>query len=119
MLPSKQVHLQKATENESLASKLDMTVPSAPNWAIIMVFYAAVHYVGAYFFTVGQSYQLHIHRDSAIRNDTQIRTIWRFYERLKDSSENARYGSAFFTPNQYQLMLSNLHAIKGVITPLV
>lgn len=119
MLPSKQVHLQKATENEFLASKLDLTIPSAPNWAIIMTFYAAVHYVSAYFFTRGHSYQLHIHRDSAIRNDNQIGTIWRFYERLKDTSENARYGAAFFTPNHYQLMLTNLNSIKSVINPLI
>ncbi len=116
---TKQVHLQKATENEFLASKLDLTIPSAPNWAIIMVFYAAVHYVGAYFFTRGKNYRLHIDRDSAIQRDIQIGTIWRSYQRLKDSSENARYEDVFFTPNQYQLMLSNLHAIKGVITPLV
>jgi hypothetical protein len=118
-LPIKQVHLQKATENESLASKLDLTIPSAPNWAIIMTFYAAVHYVGAYFFTQRQSYRLHIDRDSAIQRDSQIGRIWRSYERLKDASEFARYEDTFFTANHYQLMLVNLNSIKNVINPLI
>jgi len=84
-----------------------------------MVFYTAVHYVGAYFFTQGQSYQLHTDRDSAIRRDSRIGSIWRSYVRLKDASEHARYESDFFTANQYQLMLANLNSIKGVITPLI
>ena len=118
-MPTKELHVQKATENEALALKLDLTVPSAPNWGIIMAFYSAVHYVEAYFFTQGQHYRLHPTRDSAIQRDGAIGSIWRAYERLKDTSEHARYENAFFTANQFQLMLANLNTIKTVITPLI
>jgi hypothetical protein len=118
-LPPKQVHLNKAADNESLATSLNPLTPSAPNWAITMTFYAALHYVEAYFFTQGADYRLHPHRDSAIQRDPKIRGIWRPYERLKDASEHARYESIFFTDAQFQHYRPNLESIKNVITPLL
>ena len=82
-----------------------------------MSFYSAVHYAEAYFFP--EHYQRHQGRDSAIKRDAKIGGIWRFYARLKDTSEHARYEMEFFTANHYQLMLANLNAIKAVIMPLI
>ncbi len=84
-----------------------------------MTFYAAVHYVEAYFSTRGGGYRQHLQRDSAISSDSTIRTIWRPYKRLKDASENARYESVFFTDPQFQRILPNLTEIKNLISPLI
>jgi hypothetical protein len=118
-LPDQQVHLRKATENETLASQLDLSKPSAPNWAITMSFYSAVHYVEAYFFKRGKNYRLHTERGSAIRRDGRIKDIWRQYSRLQDASENARYEKDFFTDAQFAKIRPNLEEIKRVITPLL
>lgn len=111
--------MQKAAENEALALTLDLNIHSAPNWGIVMIFYAAMHHVEAYFFTQGVHNQLHPTRDSAIQRDNKIKAVWRAYARLKDASEHARYESAFFTANQFQLMRANLNSIKAVIIPLI
>lgn len=118
-MPHKTVHIKKAADNEAMASTLDLSVSSAPNWAIIMIFYAAVHYVEAYLFTQGIDSPLHGARDTAIQRDAKIKTIWRPYERLKSASEFARYEATFFTPTQINYLKPNLEQIKTVINPLL
>lgn len=111
--------MQKAQESEHLSTHIDLTVPSAPNWAIVMIFYAALHYVEAYFFVIGAGYRKHVARDTAIRGDAKIGKIWRDYERLKTASLYARYDSNFFSEAQFRNLIPKLEQVKAVITPLI
>jgi hypothetical protein len=119
-LPDKILHLKKAADNEALSLQLDRQLSSAPNWAIVMTFYAAVHYVEAYFFvTQHHDHKDHTVRDSAIKNDPKISPLWRPYARLKNASIQARYEHAFFTSQQFLTLRPNLDQIKGAIGPLL
>jgi hypothetical protein len=84
-------HVNQAKNNEQLVAYLDGG--PYPDWRATAVFYAAVHYVQAYFtsLTPPQKFERHKDRDTAIGNDKHIRAIWSNYRSLKDWSRNARY----------------------------
>ncbi|MGH9727835.1 MAG: hypothetical protein ACRD4V_04500 [Candidatus Acidiferrales bacterium] len=118
-MPQKQEHLRKADDNEKLALRLDLSISSAPNWAIVMTFYSALHYVEAYFADSSKHYRLHRVRDSMIQRDPKIRRIFRSYRRLSDCSEQARYEAYFFDEGQFANIRKNLDDIKAVVVPLL
>jgi hypothetical protein len=47
-VPSKEDHLNRAQDNERLAGSLDLNSAINVDWAITILFYAALHYVDAY-----------------------------------------------------------------------
>jgi len=118
-LPLKQEHLKKAEDNEKLALRLDLSISSAPNWAIVITFYSALHYIEAYFADQNKHYRLHRVRDSMIQRDPKIRRAFRSYQRLSDCSEQARYEADFFDEGQYVNIRKNLDDIKAVVVPLL
>lgn len=90
MLDSK-THIQQAKHNEQLVEYLDGSVYF--DWRATCVFYAALHYVQAYFSsrTPAQHFATHVARDTAIEGDSHIGGIWNDYRSLKDWSIRARY----------------------------
>jgi hypothetical protein len=58
-----------------------------------VLFYAALHYIQAYFSIRNPDlvFERHADRDKAIIEDWQLRDIRRHYRALKDWSQNARY----------------------------
>ncbi|MGD0510703.1 MAG: hypothetical protein ABSA33_02585 [Candidatus Micrarchaeaceae archaeon] len=86
-----QDHVNQAKFNEQLVSFLEGT--AYPDWRATVVFYAAVHYVQAYFssLTPPLKFSRHKDRDTAIENDKHVSAIWNNYRSLKDWSREARY----------------------------
>jgi hypothetical protein len=86
-----QDHVNQAKNNEQLVAFLDGT--AYPDWRSTAVFYAAVHYVQAYFSSLNppRKFDRHKDRDTAIQDDKYIRAIWNHYRSLKDWSRSARY----------------------------
>jgi hypothetical protein len=84
-------HVKQAESNEKLASHLEKT-PYA-DWRCTVLFYAALHYIQAYFGSQNPAlvFERHSDRDTAILEDSQIKPIRRDYRALKDWSQNARY----------------------------
>ncbi|HUG82488.1 MAG TPA: hypothetical protein VML01_12545 [Bryobacterales bacterium] len=85
------------------------------------MFYAAVHYVQAYFVKNGYTYQTHTTRDSAIGRDQQISSIYNDYRELQHFSRQARYERPIgaFNAGDVSYLKSCLDSIKGVIRPLL
>jgi hypothetical protein len=84
-------HLQQAEKNEQLATYLEGT--SYLDWQCTAIFYAAVHYVQAYFMSRKPPTRSdnHAERGTLIQLDNQIAKIYDDYNGLQDSSEAARY----------------------------
>ena len=82
----KEWHLRKALANEQLASTLPLS-ESAVEWAITVLFYAAVHYVQAYFALDGRSYTSHPAPNKAIARDPVISVVSDAYESLYNLTE--------------------------------
>jgi hypothetical protein len=94
-------HVAKARENEAFARSLSPLTLCSLEWAVTVNFYAALHYVQAYFAAQHITLKLHINRATAIARDANLKTIYQDYREMQDSSEAARYevnGTRFDDP---------------------
>ena len=95
-MPGTQVHLNQAEHNERFFGSFDRPVYN--DWAMTVLFYAALHYVDAFLAHVGFADPGgHGTRDSYISSVAQLRVIHLEYFRLKNRSTNARYRAGRFS----------------------
>lgn len=80
-------HIDQAKSNEQLAEFLDGT--PYLDWRASSLFYAAVHYIQAYFFP--KTFGSHVDREAAIQSERNVSAVWDDYRALKDWSMRARY----------------------------
>jgi hypothetical protein len=115
-LATKQEHGEKAEHNEFLISSLDNPFW---DWAVTGTFYAALHYVEAYFCKTKIPSKNHPDRNNRIQGDAQIKSIYADYRELQNESRTARYDpGASFSQGDVQRLEQHLAAIKKVIVPL-
>jgi hypothetical protein len=118
-LPTTKEHREKAENNEFLVESLDNPFW---DWAISGVFYAALHYVEAYF--ANQAPPLHppthTKRDNHIHSDPNLTKIYVDYRQLEDESRDARYDAGMtFTQRDVTMSIGHLQRIKEVVIPLL
>jgi hypothetical protein len=118
-LPTTPEHRAKAENNEFLVETLENPFW---DWAVTGVFYAALHYIEAYF--AGRVPALHppshTIRDNHIHSDNTLRAIYVDYRQLEDESRNARYDAGMtFTQGDVGIAKGCLERIKKVILPLL
>jgi hypothetical protein len=119
-VPRKEEHLAKAQYDERFAASLDVKTTPFADWIVTALFYAALHYVEAYFATLKRHSGDHRARDSAVWRDPQTHPIYVDYCELKNFSINARYFMQQF--NQAEIVLKVqpcLISIKGRLLPLL
>ena len=58
-MPTQVEHTKKARENESFAISLGTATQASVNWKLVVLFYAAVHYVEAYLAKLNQHLRSH------------------------------------------------------------
>ena len=118
-MSSKKDHLAKAEHDERFVEFVGSASPFL-DWAITATFYAALHYVEAYFASVGRHSPDHRARDSSIRRDPKISSIYDDYSELKNHSVNARYYMHRFRSEDLDVTLKpHLEAIKTHIKRLL
>jgi hypothetical protein len=118
-LPQKNEHLDKSLATEKLARSLDLQEAVNVDWVIIMLFYAALHYIEAYFAQSGMHSRDHKQRDSSINGDPKLRPIYKEYGSMKAYSINARYFVQTFTPSDVAKVNGKFAAIKTHVTSLL
>ena len=106
-------HLRQAEQNEELAEFL--SIAPYPDWRCTALFYAALHYVEAYFAsrTPRLRYSSHGERAEAVRLDDQIGVLYKPFDSLRDSSRYARYEG--WKPSETQIqteIITKLFIIK-------
>lgn len=113
-MPTTEQHLAQAATNERLALAWEAT---DPEWAATALFYAALHYVDAFFYLDGQinqnpdSFRSHSIRDSEVAR--RLNPVFAAYKRLSDVSREARYDCIPFNTGRVQrLRESSLFPIK-------
>lgn len=95
-MPTEQQHVERAERNEAFYAFLAQ-VREAPEWQVVVLFYAALHYVDAYLTRIGSEPHTHTERRAKVRKDPNLRPIYRAYVELDDRSRDARYTEARFT----------------------
>jgi hypothetical protein len=120
MPPRDDQHVQKARLNEEFAKGLDRTLATAEMWSVVVIFYAALHYVQSYFVTVGASEDSYNHekREAQIARDPKLKFILGPYKFLFKMSHTARYRCVHFAtehPDPYGQAEKLLSAIKAQV----
>lgn len=103
-MPSKAEHVAKAQRNAAFAHSIQLQDQASIDWALIALFYAAVHYIEAYLAILppqpgGQHVRSHTTRDNWVGRDSNLKRIYSEYRDLKHYGYNARYEMDVFTPS--------------------
>lgn len=97
-MPSKTAHIEKAERNANFALSLSLDSPAKIDWALVALFYAALHYIEAYLdATAGIHLRSHDSRDRMIGRESNLKKIFSEYSDLKYYGYNARYEVDPFT----------------------
>jgi hypothetical protein len=112
-VPRPHEHLTRAKENEKLARTLGTASGVAVDWAVTMLFYAALHFIDGYL--AGKAFKPlnHKQRDEEIENNGSLTDIYKHYRRLKDMSREARYNIASFADRDLEIAAERLRYIKA------
>lgn len=100
-MPSRERHLSQANGNERFLGTFDLKQTPYPDWAITVAFYAAVHWVEAYFAEQNQHFDYHPHRNTRVGVD--LPGIAANYMLLYSESRVARYDCTQITNAAAQL----------------
>jgi len=113
-VPRPDEHLTKAENNEKLARATNR-VPFAgcAEWAISMLFYAALHRIQAYLSAKGSRPLSHQDRDREIESNGSLSAIYGDYRRLKDMSRAARYEMPNYVQEDFAKAAARLEKIKN------
>ena len=116
-------HIQTAERNRVIASAhLDTQAhsvhPPAYEWAVVIAFYAAVHYVNGYLWEV-RRYEPpdHESRNLLVKGDPVLRACHEEYRRLLDAGFRARYVAGFRMLEQgaRDLVEIDFEEVRGVV----
>lgn len=119
-MPTKEQHVTKADGCAALALSFPLDTQSRIDWALVILFYAALHYVEAYLAKSNIHLRSHTTRDNAMSRDASLRRVFREYSDLKFYGYNARYEfSTFRATDVTDYALKHYAAIKAHLTPLL
>ena len=115
-MPSKNQHLEIAQHNEQFFNALDLSGGPARGWASTVAFYAALHYVEAFFFTKAKHSADHRTRDNNMVQYTETMAIYDQFCELKNISTRARYYGRY--PTKMDFDNEVLDALRDVRTEM-
>jgi len=119
-VPTKDEHIKKAEDNETFADTIPTATQTEIEWTLVVLFYAAVHYVEAYLEKHwGMHLRSHTARDQYIGKEANLKKIFSPYSYLKFYGYNARYEVCSFTVTDTQDANKDLAEIKNHILPLL
>ncbi len=122
-MPRTHEHIQQAQHNQELLKSLDIDNFPFLDWVATIAFYAALHYVEAWFASQGKGmhYTAHQERNRAISQVDEFRpVIWPNYRALQDCSHLARYKCTHPSKKAIQfVILPNLDTLEQEIRRLL
>jgi hypothetical protein len=119
-MPTKEQHVTKADGCAELALSFPLDSQSRIDWALVILFYASLHYVEAYLAKSNVHLRSHIARDNAVSRDASLRRIFREYSDLKFYGYNARYEvSRFRASDVTDFAVRHFATIKAHLAPLL
>lgn len=115
--PTLRQHIDQANANEQLSLRLRST---DPEWSVTTMFYAALHWMGAYLGSVGLYPTTHALRRAAINRRPELTSVRRRYHFLQDMSEDARYDCVRCSTNDVaQLRARHFEPLKQALQALL
>src|SRR3989304_1861252 len=90
-MPTRAQHLAQANRNRTLYEALGAQDVAEREWLVVLLFYAVLHVVEAWFANYGIHAKTHGERDARISTHPDLRVIYGRYRQLRIDSINARY----------------------------
>lgn len=118
-MPSLEEHLRKANGNEAFADSIKASSQSEIDWKLIVLFYAAMHYVEAYLAKSQTHLRSHTTRDGYVTREANLKKIRTEYNHLKYFGYNARYEIDGFTTRDVAAAVAHFATVKARIAPLL
>jgi len=110
-------HWEQARGNEGFYEEIGADQSRTPDWAITVLFYAALHYAKAAFVHQGVTPGNHTELKATMRQ--RFRSIAPVYESLEDASRRARYDCERPQRDDLQRAKQHLSDISGEIAKAV
>lgn len=115
-MPNKNKHIAVARDNERLASQQNLDSAPARGWTATMSFYAALHYVEAFFSLSNVHSADHRTRDSNLCRFAETLNIYDDFCELKNISTGARYFGRY--PTKTDISVEIAPALNSVKTAM-
>lgn len=109
-------HLRASADHEAFARRvLARSADEDLGWALVAVFYAALHSVRAYFATQGAEVSSHEEGEGQFRKRPEIMRCFVRYKALKEMSEGYRYFHDVIPRDQVVAALASLGSIRSMV----
>ncbi|MBC8449854.1 MAG: hypothetical protein H8D78_19140 [Chloroflexi bacterium] len=118
-MPSERTHHRLVQHNRDFLGTFALDTTPYRDWAVTVMFYAALHLVECYLARKDLHPSDHTVRDAYLQRTAGLKPIWTQYRRLKDESQSARYEGATFTAAEAQRLRTLLAEIEAHITTLL
>ncbi len=118
-MPTKEQHLTKAKGNRIFSSSLSAEDSVATEWALISLFYSALHLVEA--FNAHHNHHCRSHQEiqEEVERNPQLEDIYADYHDLKNFGWNARYRPVRYGPKELSEAQGSFAAIEEHIHKLI
>jgi hypothetical protein len=118
-MPSKVEHIDRAKLNEKFADLVTQMNRDHIHWAVVALFYSALHWVDA-FLAIGSVHpEKHFERQEYLSRDPNLHCIIKPYRQLEDDSREARYELASYNDNYVTHLRGLLRQIRNVLEPML
>jgi len=113
-------HVTKATHNEDFWSFINDNHEKYLDWAVVSIFYSAMHFIDAFFGKKGKHLKTHDMADREIAQDKQLLDIYADYRSLKDYRWKASYWLTKFKKSDIDKdVIPHFNRIKSSILELL
>jgi bisphosphoglycerate-independent phosphoglycerate mutase (AlkP superfamily) len=113
-LPSKDAHIKKAERNEKFAEFLASKTHYL-DWAITVLFYAALHYVDAVLAVSLADPEDHKERKAQMAVNETLKRVYREYRIVETASWNSRYFTMPIDSDDWNKVKPEFDALRGHI----
>ena len=118
-MPNRIEHLKKAKHNEDFYSSFNIDETLYRDWVVAGIFYAALHFIDAYYSAENKHFFAHGMRDEWIKNDWRLSKIYFNYRDLKEYRQKASYKIYEFSTQEIKNdILPHLESIKKFLYSL-
>ena len=116
-MASSKDHWEQARGNEGFYEEIGADQSRTPDWAMTILFYAALHYATAAFVQQGMALASHSELKKTMRE--RFQSIAPVYESLEDASRRARYYCERPKRDELQRAMKHLRHISDEIAKVV
>lgn len=118
-MPSEQGHKAKARNNVDFVNTFQLENTPFRDWAIVGMFYAAIHLVEGYLAQHDIHPEDHRVRQGCVSRMGDLRPVWDDYRALQDKAWPARYRWVRFSISEAETLKDCLSRIDQRITTLM